>query len=255
MKTILIYDGSFEGLLSAIFYVFEFKLTNVCIKKREHSQQNFFDVEEEIITHKIKAARVWKGLSKKLSARGRQKIYKAFLSEIPTIETAILHFIKRTFSSEVPVENDYSDPSILEIDKVAKKVDREKHRMDAFVRFKLTKDDIYFATIEPDFNVLPLNADHFTKRYADQKWLIYDVKRKYGVYYDLKTIQTVKLEIPSNTNNTSNAPTYFTVDEIIFQQLWGIYFKNSNIPSRKNMRLHIKHIPKRYWKYLPEKKF
>lgn len=255
MKTILIYDGSFDGLLSAIFYVFEFKLTNVCIKKREHSQQNFFDAEEEIITDKIKATRVWKGLSKKLSARGMQKIYKAFLSEIPTIETAILHFIKRTFSSKVPVENDYSDPSILVIDKVAKKVDREKHRMDAFVRFKLTKDDIYFATIEPDFNVLPLNADHFKKRYADQKWLIYDIKRKYGVYYDLKNVQTVKLEISSNTNNTSNAPTYFTVDEINFQQLWGIYFKNSNIPSRKNMRLHIKHIPKRYWKYLPEKKF
>ncbi|MCB0469000.1 MAG: TIGR03915 family putative DNA repair protein, partial [Aequorivita sp.] len=142
-----------------------------------------------------------------------------------------------------------------EIDKVAKKVDREKHRMDAFVRFKLTKDDIYFASIEPDFNVLPLNADHFKKRYADQKWLIYDLKRKYGIYYNLQNVAIVELEISSNTNNTSNASTYFTLDEINFQQLWGIYFKNSNIPSRKNMRLHIKHIPKRYWKYLPEKKF
>tara|TARA_R100000655_G_scaffold108437_1_gene160383 strand:+ start:1717 stop:1953 length:237 start_codon:yes stop_codon:yes gene_type:complete len=76
MKTILIYDGSFDGLLSAIFYVFEFKLTNVCIKKREHSQQNFFDAEEEIITDKIKATRVWKGLSKNFRQEGGEKSTK-----------------------------------------------------------------------------------------------------------------------------------------------------------------------------------
>ncbi|MBG44434.1 MAG: DNA metabolism protein [Aequorivita sp.] len=255
MNTILIYDGSFDGLLSAIFNVFELRLTNVCIKRREYSQQNFFDAEEEIITDTEKAKRVWMGLSKKISQQERQKIYKVFLSEIPTIENAILHFIKRTFSSEVSIENDYSDPIILEIDKVSKKVDRKKHRMDAFVRFRLTNDGIYFATIEPDFNVLPLNSEHFKKRYADQKWLIYDLKRKYGIYYNLQNVAIVELEISSEVNSSTKALTYFTVDEINFQELWRIYFKNSNIPSRKNMRLHIKHIPKRYWKYLPEKRF
>ena len=63
MNTILIYDGSFDGLLSAIFNVFELRLTNVCIKRREYSQQNFFDAEEEIITDTEKAKRVWMGLS------------------------------------------------------------------------------------------------------------------------------------------------------------------------------------------------
>ena len=255
MKTILIYDGSFEGLLSVIFYVFEFKLTNVSIQKRECSQQNFFDAEEEIITDTVKATRVWKGLSRKVSTQSRQKIYKAYLSEIPKIENVILHFIKRMFSSEIPIENDYSDPAILEIDKVVKKVNREKHRMDAFVRFRLTNDGMYFAIIEPDFDVLPLNTEHFKKRYADQKWLIYDLKRKYGIYYDLQKVTIVNLEISSEVNSTNKALNYFTVDEKKFQELWVIYFKNSNIPSRKNMPLHINHIPKRYWKYLPEKKF
>jgi len=255
MKFILIYDGSFEGLLSAVFYFYEHKLDDASIVKKENSQPSFFYVDEEIITDYGKAKRVWKGLSKKVSVRGREKIYKAFLSEIPTIENAILHFIKRTFSSEVSIENDYSDPIILEIDKVSKKVDREKHRMDAFVRFRLTNDGIYFATIEPDFNVLPLNTEHFKKRYADQKWLIYDLKRKYGIFYNLQKAALIELEISAEVNSTTRALTYFTVDEMHFQKLWGIYFKNSNIPIRKNMRLHIKHIPKRYWKYLPEKKF
>ncbi|RYE25413.1 MAG: DUF4130 domain-containing protein, partial [Sphingobacteriales bacterium] len=39
----------------------------------------------------------------------------------------------------------------------------------------------------------------------------------------------------------------------MYQLLWKSYFNNSNIKERKNMKLHIQHIPRRYWKYLTEK--
>lgn len=45
---------------------------------------------------------------------------------------------------------------VLKVAQTAKKVGRKKHRMEAFVRFQLTKDNIYFVNIEPNFNVLPL---------------------------------------------------------------------------------------------------
>ncbi|TXD94820.1 DUF4130 domain-containing protein [Gillisia hiemivivida] len=48
--------------------------------------------------------------------------------------------------------------------------------IEIFVRFQLTKHKIYFATIEPDFNVLPIILQHFESRYADQKWIIYNIK-------------------------------------------------------------------------------
>ncbi len=255
MKSILVYDGSFDGLLSAIFYVYEYKLTEVSISKREHTVESFFDQEIEIFTDEEKAKRVWNGLSKKISASGKKKLYKAFLSELPSIEDTILYYIRKALASKVNIEKDFTDPNILKIAQVVKKIDREKHRMDAFVRFRLTEDGIYFATIEPDFNVLPLNAPHFKKRYADQKWLIFDLKRSYGIYYDLEQVQTVSLELPADINSKTKASAYFTSEEMQFQNLWGNYFKNSNIVSRKNSKLHIKHIPKRYWKYLPEKNF
>lgn len=121
--------------------------------------------------------------------------------------------------------------------------------MDYFLNFGNTpnspmEDGLYFATIEPDFNVLPLNAEHFKKRYADQKWIIYAMKRKYGIYYDLENVQTIQLEIAPSANKQSEALTYFTVEEIQFQKLWGNYFKNSNIVSRKNIKLHIKMFQK-----------
>lgn len=253
MSSILIYDSTFEGFLTSIFYIYENKLKEVSIEKKEFAKASFFSESEEIITEPLKAKRVWKGISKKISQQGRTKIYKAFLSEIPQIENVMLAYIRRALCSEKNIETDFTDNNILEIDKVAKKVSREKHRMDAFVRFRLTQDNIYFATVDPDFNVLPLNKDHFKKRYADQKWLIYDLKRNYGIFYNLENVETITLEVPSSINQESTALNYFTIEEIQFQELWCNYFKSSNIASRKNMRLHIKHIPKRYWKYLSEK--
>lgn len=255
MIGILKYDGTFEGFLSCVFYAYEHKLDLVSIEKIDSQKPSLFESSVEVISESQKAKRVWKGLSKKMSAKGKKKLYKAFLSEVTNIENALYYYIRRAMTSNVNIESDFTDPKILHIEKVVKKVDREKHRMDAFVRFRLTQDGIYFATVEPDFDVLPLVADHFKSRYADQKWIIYDLKRKYGIYYNLDDVQTVSLEISKDINSQRNASSYFTIEEMQFQRLWANYFKSSNIASRKNMQLHIKHIPKRYWKYLSEKNF
>lgn len=41
--------------------------------------------------------------------------------------------------------------------------------------------------------------------------------------------------------------------EGLYQKLWKQYFSSVNISARKNLKLHIQHMPRRYWKYLPEK--
>ena len=175
------------------------------------------------------------------------------MSELPEIEDTLLGYIRYAFSSEKNIESDFADVNVLKVSQTAKSVSREKHRMDAFVRFRLSKDSIYFATIEPDYNVLPLNAPHFKRRYADQKWIIYDLKRNYGIYYDLKKVTTVQMEVSNDVNSTLKESIYFTEEELDFQKLWRNYFKSTNIPSRKNTKLHVRHVPKRYWKYLSEK--
>jgi len=46
----------------------------------------------------------------------------------------------------------------------------------------------------------------------------------------------------------------FSDIEIEYQKLWSEYFDHTNIKERKNTKLHTQHVPKRYWKYLTEKK-
>lgn len=249
----LIYDGTFEGFLSCVFYVFEYKLTQVTIQNKYVIQNRFFSENEEIITNTKKSERVWKGLKTKASDISTTKIYYAFLSEQNGIENILLDNIKHILNHKDKVDTDFTHPSILKTSQVAKNVSREKHRMEAFVRFRLTQDDIYFANIEPDFNVLPLISIHFKSRYADQKWIIYDIKRNYGLYYDLKTLDFINLNFPENFDFTKTDSNFFSDKEYDFQKLWKNYFDSANIKERKNMKLHIRHIPKRYWKYLSEK--
>ncbi|WP_375240879.1 TIGR03915 family putative DNA repair protein [Polaribacter sp.] len=249
----LIYDGSFDGFLCCVFYVFEYKLKNAKIQNEFVLQNALFSENEKISTNKDKADRVWKGLKTKASTISTTKIYYAFLSEQPGVENILLDYISYIFKSNKKVDTDFTYDSVLKTSKIAKNVSREKHRMEAFVRFKLTKDAIYFANIAPDFNVLPLISKHFKSRYADQKWVIYDIKRNYGLYYDLEEVTIMQMEFPKNFDFSKTDKNFFSEEEFEFQTLWQNYFKSTNITERKNMKLHIQHVPKRYWKYLSEK--
>ncbi len=252
-RKVLKYDGSIEGFFTCIFNAYEQKINVFDILPPGVIQDNMFHKTETILSESHKAQRVYKALKNKISAQGITKLTWAFLSEERGIEMKLYEVVKYFFSTNGDVILDYSNPSVLYISKVAKKVGREKHRMEAFVRFKLTKDDIYFAIIEPDFNVLPIISKHFTKRYADQKWIIYDLKRKFGLYYDLIKTEYISMELPEDIGISGANLDYFSDSEIYFQKLWKEYFHSTNIKSRANMRLHVQHVPKRYWKYLSEK--
>lgn len=249
----LVYDRTFDGLLSCVFQVFDRKLKTVEIIKSGASMVSLFSEVFPVTTNEQHAQRVWQGLRKKLPVRGTHNLYAAFLSEQPKVEDLLLGYIRHIFHSDRSVAGDYTNLYVLKIAQFAKNVGREAHRMEAFVRFKRTKDGLYFANITPDFDVLPLIARHFKSRYADQRWMIYDLTRKYGIYYDLDTVETVELNLADDHKATANAGLIFDPAELAFQQLWKDYFDHTNIRERKNTKLHVQHVPRRYWKYLSEK--
>ena len=251
--TTLIYDGSFEGFLTAVFTVFERKLENVVISaSATYASTSLFCTEIQVFTEKDKAERVWNTLVQKIKKKQYARIFQAFLSEQPGIENTLLRTIQYIFSCTANTANDYSHPDILAIAQITRKVHRERHRMEAFIRFEHTKDDTYVATIEPDFNVIPLLSNHFEKRYADQKWLIYDVRRSYGIYYDLKKVEVISFLEDTKLKGKISSK-LLSDKEKGFQKLWKTYYTNVNIASRNNKKLHFQHVPKRYWKYLTEK--
>lgn len=252
--TTVLYNGSFEGLMTAIFEVFEYRFDAVdIVAKENYLQGDMFSNVHESIANAEKAERVLKKLETSLNKRGISQLLFVFLSEKPEKERLILKAVRE--SLKFPGKNilqNFGDEDIMDIAKICKSMGREIHRMHAFIRFEKLQDEMYFAKIAPDFNVLPLIIKHFKARYADQKWMIFDTIRYYGIIYDL---QTVEFFYPDENQSRllRNADEFHHEEERQYQKLWQRYFIKTGIPERKNMKLHIKWVPKRYWKYLTEK--
>jgi probable DNA metabolism protein len=201
-----------------------------------------------------KVERVWKGLQKKLSATALHCLTICWLSELPDVDLLLFRYIKKAFNSPSSIELNFGDPDVLEVSKVWRKVSQEKHRMIEFIRFQKAEDGTFFGAMEPLYNVLPLVVGHFKDRFADQKWLIYDLKRAYGCYYDLQEVSEVRFDrMEEHLLSGILNDKLMAEDEKLFQNLWKAYFKAIAIKERINPKLHKQHMPVRFWKYLTEK--
>ncbi len=251
---ILTYDGTFEGFLTVIFECYERKLSPDDICSEQAFQEVLFMKKTHIASHTEKAKRVWNGLQKRVSKRKKELPFRIFLSELPGIEMKLYRFIRRVFDTKFNIETDFSDPDVLALKQIERKVVLEAMRMLQFVRFQKTKDNIYFSAIGPDHDVLPLVSGHFKARFADQQWLIYDVKRDYGLFYNLNKVEEVVLaDKQFNETNGQLSTDILQEREEEYQTLWKDYFTHINIEARKNLRLQRQHMPRRFWKFLPEK--
>ena len=248
------YDGTFEGLLTVLFTVYDWRAAPNSIQPEATAQTGLFAQPAHRETDEAQAARVWEGLLRTMDPEARARLYHVFLSEDAERELLIFRYVDLALRAGRDIAENYADATVRRVQRLAQQMFREKHRMEAFVRFEKTTDELFHATIEPDFDVLPLIAAHFTKRYADQRWLIYDRRRHYGLYYDLTRTDVVQFEPDrAGAKATDLAATVLDEREPLFRLLWQAYFDHVNIPERKNLKLHRRHIPVRYWKYLSEK--
>lgn len=193
-ETTLIYDGSFNGFLTAVFDAFEQRLNVVDIQKNNQCQNQLFSGSQIVYTQVDKAKRVWNGIRDK-NHNAIANVYFAFLGEAQGVEHMLYTYIQKLMCAQKGEAPEHSGGGAMFIDQLARKVGREKHRMEALTHFQSSKDSISFALIDPDFDVLPLISKYFRDHYRNQAWLIYDTKRGYGIFYDMEQVRMVSLDL------------------------------------------------------------
>lgn len=251
---LFIYDKTFEGLLTAVFDAYFRKTFPDELIVQGDPLPLFYNEVVTIYTDENKANRVWKGLQRKISKSALSCLTVSWLSELPGVDMLLFRYIRKAIDAPRSIELNFGDADVLEISKIWKKVTQERHRILQFTRFQKTSDDTFFAAFEPLYNVLPLTTTHFKNRFADQKWLIYDVKREYGYYYNLIEVTEVRFEEKGMHLITGSlSEEMMSADENLFQQLWKQYFHSITIKERFNPKLHRQNMPVRFWKYLIEK--
>lgn len=247
------YDRTFEGLLTVVFDAyFRNEFPEKLIGTGE-PEPMFAGTVHTVVTDPVKSKRVWMGLGKKVPRYIRNMITYAWLSEEPQSDELIFRYLRKLFDFPEAAAGNFADDDMLKIKKLAQKVSSDGHYLRMFVRFQKAGDNSYFAPVAPQYNSLPAAVSYFTDRFADQKWLIYDVKRRYGYYYDLKEAREVTLEDDGHLLDGKLDEKLMAEDEKMFQELWKSYFKAMTIKERINPKLHRRNMPRRYWKYLTEK--
>ena len=247
------YDKTFEGLLTAVFDAYNRNTFPEKLLRFDDIEPLFVTETYTVLTQEDKSTRVWKGLEKKTERNVLNMLTYVWLSELPGSDELLFRYIRKTFDSKVDISTNFADQDVIQVHKTAKKVSTEKHRMIELVRFQKAADDIFFAPISPDHNCLPLTISHFRDRFADQKWIIYDTRRDYGFFYDLKTVTEMTLDTTELFPEGKLNEQLMAEEEQLFQKLWKTYFKSLTIKERINLKLQRQHLPKRYWKYLTEK--
>ncbi len=248
------YDKTFDGLLSCLFEAYRRKIFPDVLLGQGEALPLFCEEFHRIVTDEAKAGRVWAGLKRRLSASALASLPVCWLSDLPEVDGRIFRYMRKNFDASGSQEVNFGDPDVLTLAKIYRKVQHECERLVQFARFQRAADGVYLAVFEPLYNVLPLAVEHFSDRFSDQKWMLYDRKREYGYYYDLETVQEMKMEFePGCVADGRLQKSVQDADEELWQQLWKTYFKSVVIEERRNPRLHKQNMPVRFWKYLTEK--
>lgn len=237
---IIVYDGTFEGFLTVIFTSYK---ENFKVKiERGKDQISFLD-QKYIKTNFEKAKRVEDSIKKNISKEFYYDIKIAFKSDYKNKDTIIARLIKLSFLKGEKITKSTNKYSIA-FNKMVKNYSREAHAFKGLLRFKEIQEGFLFAKYESHNDILEDLSRHFLQRMPKEKFVIYDKNRNkafVSIYGNFEVVEILNLDIKESKK------------EEFFQNLWIGFYDAIAIKERKNKKLMIENMPKKYWKNLPEK--
>ena len=238
------YEDSFEGFLTAIYYAFYSKTLIESISTEEDLEINLLSEIKYIDTDLNKYNKVKDSIVRKIDPLALNKIYKLYLSNYKNKGTLCYKYLKIAFKLGSDVHKHLHLDEVKEIDTIERRISLEAHIFNGFVRFIYVNNNFLYSSIEPDNNILEIISQHFQNRFSNEYWIIHDVKRGIASIYDKISweIREMDLEIYNNLKDYNDD----------FQSLWKGYFKSTTIQERINPKLQKRMMPKRYWNNLTE---
>jgi probable DNA metabolism protein len=255
----LSYDGSFEGLLSALTLCLREERAIWGILPERRAASCLLPCEPVLVEPDI-LARFDRTLSRRLSADVMELLFHAFLSEREDIELRILGFLRAGLRIGRDPSDMLQDPDVATVREAARAVGHQSHAYAGLLRFRLTAG-VYVADFEPDYHLLPLVLPHFAERLGDQPFLIRDRRRSLaGVSWPDRTPFIIELdagdpEDPDGLATTGSGGGLPAApgESDGYEDAWRSYFAAMAVPQRIHPALQRSNMPKKYWKYLIER--
>ena len=241
------YDGSFFGYLSAVFDGWHdgvHQIEDICLEADETS---LFSASRFVTTDDGKARRILDALLLQCGPKACHYLYYAFLAEQKDRSLSLLTYVRTAFRYKQDFLHHLSDEPIWKVRQWARKTGNERHKLLGLARFQELSDGMLYCRLKPTCCVIPVMAPHFVRRLPGERWVLHDIRRGLGVYYDRE--KPVMVTIP----DVQAAPE-LSADELAIERAWQNYYRTIAIPSRKNEVLRRNFMPKKYWPTLIEMK-
>jgi len=241
---IYVYDGGLDGLLCCVHesvYSGEFPFGIVTF---EDAQLTLMP-QKVIETDADKAQKVKASIVNSLSSRVMELTRNVFMSCLENRELAILKFLLLAYGEGPKAAEMLSHPDVSVVLKAERHLLGEQHLLLGFIRFADYGGKLA-ATITPKNFILPYLVKHFTMRYSEEEFMIYDKAHGAALIYADRKAQIIPLD----------SVTFDEEDETekMYQALWKQFYNTIAIKERYNPKCRMTHLPKRYWENMLEMK-
>lgn len=156
---------------------------------------------------------------------------------------ALLYTMLRRLRQNRRALEDRADPLVDRLERLAKEVRRDAHKMHAFVRFREVAEPDgttrFVAWFEPDHHIVRREAGFFVRRFANMRWAI--LTPELSIHWDGESLA----EGPGTTK--ADAP-----DGDPLEETWRTYYASIFNPARLKVKAMLKEMPRKYWRNMPE---
>lgn len=264
-KIVMLCENSIESMLTAIYDGFVIKnerfagvqknlpeyQDNIEIKPLENYEYEMFAEYIIIKTDEEKAEKTVYAIRKKLGDKIWHTILRAICHFDNNRGTQVFHFLVRGFQTGNKVIDMLYDSYVMSVMELSRKTANEAHYFVEFIRFKEI-NHILYSKIEPKCNVLPLIAEHFSERFPNEDFIIYDAKKKLSVVHKKyeKSFFVRDSEITFSQRDAVKNKLAEKSDD--YGILWKTYFNSIEIEERENRNCQRNMLPLWYRKNMIE---
>lgn len=238
-NVVYLFDGSFDGLMTAVFTAYEYREEPVAILEENDS----LFTEKIITTNELKAARV---IKKIFDIAGEEPLYRiklVYLSDERERGKYIFDYVGLCLKNGKNVNRDVGNDIVDFILKTSRYVSGESHKFKMFTRFSQS-GGVWTAKIEPRAKILPMLGSYFIMRFPNEKFLIYDEAHEMAFVFQDGKGEIIPLSGFSEDN--------ISAEEMEYRKLFKLFYDTIEIKPRHNEKCRMTHMPKRFWKNMTE---
>ena len=177
-----------------------------------------------------KAEKVIRSIRRDISDEAYLDVYYATLSAEEDALQAIYNFLRVGFAVGCRVLDYYTNPHVMRILELRRKVGNESHHFREFARFQSLNGKVYVCHLEPKSDVIMLVGRHFADRMPSEHWMIIDDTRKTACVHPKDGTNYLRYLTDAEFETLRKTEEY----EDEYTDMWKTFFHAVGIKEREN---------------------